>query len=276
MILERLRSGGVEHRLRDNQFDFRPGRGADLAILTVQRMMDAAQDLRDGEMSVLLLDWSKAFDRIDPGAMQVALRRFGLPEPYIDMVTAVYRCRSFTVRDAGRESTAHSQAAGIAQGCPLSPYLFIIVLTVILADVDWEKDGFKTDDVEYADDTALMSASSACLQAALDSLLARAAPYGLLPNWDKTVVLRIGNPAPIHDPSGRPIPSTEQHVYLGGLLTTTGSARCAVSRRLGEARGTFTLLSAVWSHSSLSRARKQRVYEACVVSKLLYSLETER
>eukprot|EP00959_Pyramimonas_sp_CCMP1952_P430267 9012102-Pyramimonas_sp.AAC.1 len=80
-----------------------------------------------------------------------------------------------------------------------------------MADVDWEHEDCKTDDVEYADDTALICTSSTCLQAALNSLLSRAAPCGLLSNGGKTVVLRIGNPAPILDPSGQPIPGVEQH-----------------------------------------------------------------
>eukprot|EP00959_Pyramimonas_sp_CCMP1952_P080886 1689810-Pyramimonas_sp.AAC.1 len=121
--------------------------------------------------------------------------------------------------------------------------LFILVLSVIMEDANWERAGSRTDDVEYADDTALICKSSACLQRALDSLLSRAAQYGLLPNWDKTAVLQVGDPPPIYDPNGQPIPKTEQHIYLGGLLTTSGRARCAVARRVGEARNSFSLLT---------------------------------
>ena len=36
-----------------------------------------------------MLDWTKAFDRIDPTAMKTALLRFGLPEEMMDMIDAM-------------------------------------------------------------------------------------------------------------------------------------------------------------------------------------------
>ena len=44
---------------------------------------------------------------------------------------------------------------------------------------------------------------------------------------------------------------------------------------MGEARGAFHKLCAVWRHANLSVKDKLRVFDACVVSKLLYSLECE-
>jgi len=52
------------------------------------------------------------------------------------MISAIYDSRAFEVRDRQVSSAVYSQGTGIAQGCPLSPYLFIIVLTVVMADVD--------------------------------------------------------------------------------------------------------------------------------------------
>ena len=62
-------------------------------------------------------------------------------------------------------------------------------------------------------------------------------------------------------------------MYLGGLLSANGSPSTAVTRRLGEATGSFNKLERVWKHSSLTSKRKLAVYQACVISKLLYGLE---
>ena len=84
------------------------------------------------------------------------------------MIQAFYTYRTFSIRDSGTTVSARPQGSGIAQGCPLSPYLFIIVLTVIFHDVDsitgndpskfLAKDARpQVLDVSYADDTLLYS-----------------------------------------------------------------------------------------------------------------------
>ena len=47
---------------------------------------------------------------------------------------SLYGERKFTVLDSGVESVNHSQKAGISQGCPLSPFLFGMVMTVLMTD----------------------------------------------------------------------------------------------------------------------------------------------
>ena len=64
-----------------------------------------------------------------------------------------------------------------------------------------------------------------------------------------------------------------QFTYLGGFLSTDGKADYAVGRRIGEARGALKKLQVVWSHANLTRVRKLEIFDACIMSKLLFSLE---
>ena len=85
------------------------------------------------------------------------------------------------MRDAAGDSSKRCQASGIAQGCPLSPYLFIIVQSVMFFDVDHavkgmhpevvEPDFLVCPDILYADDTMLASSSAEKLQTLLDAVI---------------------------------------------------------------------------------------------------------
>jgi hypothetical protein len=47
-----------------------------------------------------------------------------------------------------------------------------------------------------------------------------------------------------------------------------------LQRRIGAANADFKALCRVWSHTSITRSKKIRILDACVVSKLLYCLHT--
>ena len=159
ILHSRLLEGGAEERMHATQYGFRPKRGTSDALMVVRRMIDAAHQSRNGSLHLLMLDWAKAFDRVKPASMSSALSRFGLPEDMCEMISSIYSTRFFKVKDHTGESSTRRQMTGIAQGCPLSPYLFIAVQTVMLHDVykdvklGTESSYVVTRDVLYADDT---------------------------------------------------------------------------------------------------------------------------
>ena len=58
-------------------------------------------------------------------------------------------------------------------------------------------------------------------------------------------------------------------------MTASGSTSSSVGRRIGEAKSSFSSLCEVWKHANISKFRKIQIYEACVISKLSFSLECE-
>ena len=184
MLQKRLQAGGAEERIRATQFCFRPKKSTAQALAIMRRIFDAAYSAGKPGMMALFLDWAKAFDRIKIDCLMAALQRFGVPQPLLQLIGAIYDKRMFILRDSSGNSTKRLQRAGIAQGCPLSPYLFILVQTVLLSDVDrimasrgqvrlWPEEPpyLVCSDILYADDTVLLSSVAGKLQMHLDILV---------------------------------------------------------------------------------------------------------
>ena len=96
--------------------------------------------------------------------------------------------------------------------------------------------------------------------------------YGLQFNWKKLEMMPVRVDAVIQKPDGERVERKDQLVYLGSSLSSDGRVGPELSCRLGLARADYENLRKKWSHSALSVRRKVAIFEACVVTKLLYSL----
>ena len=280
LLHQRLLDAGVDAHIMQSQYGFCPRRSKGDALSVVRRMVDAAHQRNTLGLHMVFLDWAKAFDRIKPDALLAALRRFGLPEQFVETIGSIYRNRQFFIHDHTGMSDIHRQCAGIAQGCPLSPFLFILVQSVMFEDIYGrlplveEAEYVVTREVLYADDTLLLSSSPENLQALLGAVVEEGAKYGLELNWGKTYQMGISVVPCATRPDGEQIEKKRSVVYLGGLITCDGKATTEVIRRTGEGRAIFRQLQRLWSHANITVERKVAIYQACIVTKVLHSLES--
>ena len=87
-----------------------------------------------------ILDWEKAFDKVDQEKLLEAMKRLGLPDKMLKVLASFYVNPQFRVKDREGKSSYRTQRAGIRQGCPLSPYFFICLMTVMFHDIHDEID----------------------------------------------------------------------------------------------------------------------------------------
>jgi hypothetical protein len=77
---------------------------------------------------LLKLDLAKAFDRLEWNFLTEALHRLGLHSNFINLLRACYSTSSFSILVNSEPAHYFNPQRGIRQGCPLSPYLFVIAI----------------------------------------------------------------------------------------------------------------------------------------------------
>jgi len=282
LVKQRLLDAGLDGRLWTSQYGFRKGRSTEQAIYIARRHIELAIARRAGSVSLLALDWSKAFDSVHVDGLLDALRRYGFPQKIILVVASLMRERCFFVEDCGEKSSSRRQLSGISQGCTLSPLLFIVVMSALMHDsvaalsAPARQAYMRGDlaDLAYADDTLLIGASSAHVTEFLSAVAQAGALYGMELHAGKFQLLQVQTSSKIHSVDGSPVPVTDHLSYLGSTLASDGRAAAELSRRIGMAKSDFKALSKVWTNSALTRTRKLKIYSSLVESKLLYSLST--
>ena len=134
MLQTRL-SGQHDSHTRGTRYGFRSGRGTAHPLFILRRAMEWSE-MTATPLYFLFLDWKQAFDSIDHNSMMVALKRFGISDRAHKIISSIYTDPIFQTQGLEGDPAYGKVGSGIRQGCPLSPYLFVMVLTVILEDMD--------------------------------------------------------------------------------------------------------------------------------------------
>ncbi|VDP30519.1 unnamed protein product [Schistosoma margrebowiei] len=109
------------------------------------------------------------------------------------------------------------------------------------------------DDLDFADDLALLSHTHEQMQTKTASVAAVSASVGLSIHKRKTKVLKFkaGNSNPI-TLDGETLENVESFTYLGSIIDKHGGSDADVKARIGKARTAFLQLNNIWNSKQLS------------------------
>ena len=165
----------------------------------------------------MFFEWSKAFDKIRPDALRLALARLKVPGNMQDVVAELVQNPLFEVLMGEDVSETYHQNSGIRQGCTLSPLLFILLQTVLFSDVQERflalhplaiTPTIPFFDVEFADDKVLICRTQQQMQDLLALVQEEAAKYNSHLNKDKTRLIAYNTAQEVAFSDGTPVPKT--------------------------------------------------------------------
>jgi len=119
----------------------------------------------DEDGAVVMMDFMKAYDRVDRDVMFRVLRKMNFGEDMLNMIETMYEDVEARVEVNGEMSDVMKTGGGVRQGCPLSPYLFICVLELLAISIRQNEgivgireptSGVSTKFSLFADDSALL------------------------------------------------------------------------------------------------------------------------
>ena len=158
-----------------------------------------------------------------------------------------------------------------------------MVMTILLHDANdlvlhqhgIQLNKLSCNELVYADDTLLLEIDARHLQVYMECVANVGREYGLSLNWSKVEQINVNcQDMHLYDPDDEHITVKAAMKYLGASLSSDGHIEAEVAQRLGCAAQEFKKLKRIWNHCNISTKFKFTIFMACVVQKLLYSLES--
>ena len=256
---------GLDSWITPTQYGFRKSKSTAHAIFLARRLQDYCEKSRTAS-TLILLDWEKAFDKILHAKMIETLIRLKVPSNIVNLIKCFYTSPEFKVSTNGIDSDWKTQQTGIRQGCPLSPYLFCLVMGAMFSDIKAELNtpkqrqpfaGIFFSEILFADDTLIFGANTQCINILLHAIEKHSAYFGLKLNYGKCVNLtanqRVSSVrfSPTGPAAGSLVPRKSSASYLGTLLTDSFNNKAEVANRLTDCIATCNRLKLFWKKTTL-------------------------
>ena len=284
----------------ESQCGFRAGRSTMDMIFSLRQLQEKCREQQKA-LFVAFIDLTKAFDLVSREGLLRILEKIGCPPRLLSIIESFHTNMHSTVLFDGATSEPFPVCSGVKQGCVLAPTLFGIFFSMLLrhafedcfegVNIHTRADGNlynisrlrakrKVENVLirellFADDAALTSHSEIGLQLLVDKFSEACKDFGLTISLKKTNIMRQGTDCfPAISIEGNTLDVVDDFTYLGSNITSTLSLEKEIETRIGKASSLMARLNKrVWNNAQLTARTKITVYQACVLSTLLYGSE---
>ena len=254
----------------DEQHGFREKMSCETQLIQVTQ--DWSEVLNHGgQTDVLLLDFSKAFDKVPHLRLATKLNFYGIRGKTLAWIQDFLDGREQCVAVNGTHSKWSPVTSGVPQGSVLGPTLFLVYINDIVSDIDSTLRLFADDSILYREVTC--PEDQAILQKDLNKVFQWADQWQMCFNASKCETLTITRKLkPLnhtYEVNGQHIVRSSKHKYLGVTVNQHLDWKDHVLNITSSARSTLGILRR--NISSCPVEVKTRAYQALIRPKLEYA-----
>ena len=264
--------------IHPDQTGFLKGRYIGENIIKVLNLLEYAEGEQVPAL-LMLVDYEKAFDSVEWSFVKECLTFFNFGDTIIKWVDILYNNISSCISNNGWFSEFFKPSRGVRQGCPLSPYLFIIVAEIFAISIRKNEnikgitingETFKIG--QFADDTFMtILFEQESLTQIINTLDRFQAISGLKVNYNKTELLRIGSMkdslAQLY--TQKKLKWTSEPTLLLGIKITTNIAELCKLNFDGLVDKLISI-SKLWNQRHLTLLGRIIIIKSLLVSQLIY------
>jgi hypothetical protein len=228
----------------DLQFGFRPKRSTDMCTMLLKETI-AYYINNDSPVYCVMLDATKAFDRVNYCKLFREVMKRSLPAPYVRLMLNMYTNHITRVAWNGVYSNSFKVLNGVKQGAIISPILFCIYLDGLLCRLRDSGVGCFVGSIfvgalAYADDLSLLSPTPSGIRQLLSICESYAREFDIVFNGAKSKCIFIAPPkyrASTYGPnpqfkiSGQDIEYVDHWPHLGHIVTKSNDDEADITFR---------------------------------------------
>ena len=177
------------------------GRSIQDNLHLIREVLEGIKD--DTEATLISLDQSKAFDRVDHRFFATVLETAEFKPEFRRWISIMYHNPQAVVQVNGRRSGAIAIERSVRQGCPLSPLLYVLALEPLLRRLrdEWTSPALRgvpfagrlaAGVFAFADDITVFVSRQLDIEAVKEAVVEYEQIAGAKVNFDKSECLRLG------------------------------------------------------------------------------------